>query len=104
MVRNLGLVLGKWAWVFATLLNSKYDKLRLDIIVGLTQWPITHALGVKPTENELIGALRSMTNAKAVGPDEFLVELLKLGINHDPIVLREFHRVIKLVWHQREVP
>ena len=45
-----------------------------------------------------------MANAKAVGPDELPVELLKLGINHDPSVLREFHRVIKLVWHQREVP
>ena len=41
---------------------------------------------------------------KAVGPDELPVELLKLGINHDPTVLREFHRVIKLVWPQREVP
>ena len=45
-----------------------------------------------------------MANAKAVGPDELPVELLKLGINLDPTVLWEFHRVIKLVWHQREVP
>ena len=45
-----------------------------------------------------------MANAKAVGPDELLVELLKLGTNHDPTLLREFHWVIKLVWHQREVP
>ena len=45
-----------------------------------------------------------MANAKAVLTDERPVELLNLGINHDPTVLREFHRVIKLVWHQREVP
>ena len=45
----------------------------------------------------------SMANTKAVGPDELPVELLKLGINHDPTVLREFHRVIKLVWHQWKV-
>ena len=45
-----------------------------------------------------------MASAKAVGPDDFSVTLLKLEINHDPTVLREFHRVIKLVWHQREVP
>ena len=32
------------------------------------------------------------------------LELLKLGINHDPTVLREFDRVIKLVWDQRGVP
>ena len=104
MLRDPGLVLGRWARFFGTPLNSKSDKLRLDIIEGLPQWPITHALGVKPNENELIGALRSRANAKAMGPDELPVELLKLGINHDPTVLREFHRVIKLVWHQREVP
>ena len=82
----------------------KSDKLRLDIIEELPQWPITHELGVEPTESELIGALRSMTNAKAVRPDEIPVEILKIGINHDPTVLREFQRLIKLVWHQREVP
>ena len=104
MLRDPGLIFGRWAWFFGTLLNSKPDKLRLNIIDELPQWPITHDLGFKLTENELIGALRSMANVKAVGPDELPVELLKLGINHDPNVLREFHRVIKLVWHQREVP
>ena len=103
MLPDPGLILGRWARFFGTLLNSKSDKLRLDIIEELSQWLITHALGVEPTENELIGALRSMANAKAVGPDELPVTLLKLAINHDPTVLREFHGVIKRVWHQREV-
>ena len=39
-----------------------------------------------------------------MGPDELPGELLKLGLNHDSTVLREFHRGIKLVWHQLEVP
>ena len=103
-LRDPGLVLGRWARFFGTLHYSKSDKLRLDVIKELPQWPITHALEVEPTENELIGALRSMANAKAVGPDELPVELLKLGKNHDPTVLREFHGVIKLMWYQREVP
>ena len=88
MLRDPGLVIRRWARFFGTLLNSKSDKLRLSIIEGLPQWPITHALGVEPTENELTGALRSMANAKAVGPDELLIELLRFGINHDPTVLR----------------
>ena len=104
MLRDPGIVLGRWARFFGTLLNSKSDKLRLDIIGELSQWPITLTLGVEPTENELIEALRSMANAKVVGPDELPVELLKLGINHDSTVLREFHRMIKRVWHQRKVP
>ena len=44
-----------------------------------------------------------MTNVKAVGPDELPVEYLTLGLSHDPAVLRGFHRVVKQVWHQREV-
>ena len=104
MLRDPGLVFERWARSFGTLLNSKSDQLRLDILEGLLQWPITYTLGVEPTENELTGALRSMANVKAVGPDELPVELLKLRINYDPTMLREFHRVIKLVWHKREVP
>ena len=104
MLRDPGLVLGRWARLFVTLLNSKSDKLRLDAIEELPQWAITHALGVEPTEIKLIGALRSMANAEAMGPDDLPVELLKLGINHEPTVLREFHRMVKRVWHQWEVP
>ena len=104
MLRDPGLVLGRWARFFGTLLNPKSNHLRLEILEGLPQWPITHAPVVEPTETDLTVALRTMANAKAVGADEFPVELLKLGINLDPTALREFHRVIKLVWHQREVP
>ena len=102
MLRDAGLVLGRWARFFGTLLKSKSDQLRLDTLEGLPQRPITHALEVKPTGNELIGALRSMANAKAVGPDEHPVELL--GISRDSTVLQVFRRRIKLVWHQREIP
>ena len=55
MLRDPGLVFGRWARFFGTLLNSKSDKLRLDVIEELSQWPTTHALGVEPTKNELIG-------------------------------------------------
>ena len=45
-----------------------------------------------------------MANVKAVGPDELFVEYLIFRLSHDSTVLRGFHWVIKLVWHQREVP
>ena len=51
MLRDPGLILGRWARFFGTLLNSKSYKLRLDIIEELPQWPITHDLGVEPTES-----------------------------------------------------
>ena len=37
MVRDPGLILRRWARFFGTLLNSKFDKLRLDIIEELPQ-------------------------------------------------------------------
>ena len=52
MLRDPRLALGRWARFFGTLLNAKSDKLRLDIMEVLSQWPVTHALGVEPTENE----------------------------------------------------
>ena len=99
MLRDSGLILGRWARFFGTLLNSKSDKLKVGIIEELPPWPIAHDLGVEQTESEVIGALRSIANTKAVGLDELPVELLKLGINLDPTVLREFHGVFKMVWH-----
>lgn len=38
-------------------------------------------------------------NAKAVGPDEMLVQLQKFALNHNPSVLREFHQVNQ-VWRE----
>ena len=65
-------------------------------------WPV--ALGIEQIETEVTLALRSMANAKVVAQDNLPVKLLKLGLNHDPSVLREFYRVTKLVWHERIVP
>ena len=73
-------------------------------IAGIPQHPIAHVLGVEPTEEEVASSLRSMANAKEVGPDELPVELLKLGLHHDTSVLREFHSVITRVWHDGQVP
>ena len=52
----------------------------------------------------MASSLRSMANAKSVGPDELPVELLRLGLHHDTTVLREFHRVIPRVWRDGQVP
>ena len=85
MLRDPGLILEKWARFFGSLLN----KLRLEIIEGLPQWSATDDLGIESTGNELIAALRSMANGRAVGADELQVELLKLGLNHDPTMFRK---------------
>ena len=98
MLLDPALVLGRWARFFSTFPDVNSEKPRLNIIEGLLKWPVTCALGFEQKKNEIMAALRSMTNARAVGPDELPVELLKLGLNHDPtVILQEFHQVIKLV-------
>ena len=94
---------GRCARFFGNLFNAKSDKLRLDTIEGLLQWPVTNALRFESTENKGIALLRSIPDAKAVRPDERPVVFLKVRLNHDPTVLREFRLVIKLVWHQRKL-
>ena len=90
---------------FGVHLNAKSGKLKPDITAGLPQRRVIHDFGIEPTENEVIVALRSMANAKEMGPDELPIELLKLELKHgNPNVLSEFHQVITLVWHQRKVP
>ena len=90
MLRDPRIVLGRWALYLGTLLNVISDKVGFDTIKGLAQWPTIHALGVEQTENESIGGLRSMANADVVGPEGFLVEILKLGLIFDPTMLQGF--------------
>ena len=58
---------------------------------------VAEALGKEPTEDEVAAALRSMANAKAVGPDGLPAELLKLGLHENRTIFRELHRITKLV-------
>ena len=87
---------------FRSLLNAKPET--LDPTVKIPQRPVAEALGEEPTEDEVAAALRSMTNAKAVGPDGLPAELLKLGLHENRTILRKLHRISKLVWHGGQVP
>ena len=48
--------------------------------------------------------MKAMTSAKAVGPDGLHVELLKLGLQQDRIILLELHRRTPLIWREGKVP
>ena len=89
---------------FRSLLNSKSDMLDADIPKRLPQHPVASAHGIEPTEEEIVTAMKAMANAKAVGPDGFSAELLKLGIRQDRTILRELHRLTILIWRQGKVP
>ena len=75
-----------------------------DIPKRLPQHPVASALGIEPTEDEIVTAIKAMSNAKAVGPDGFPAELLILGLQQDQVILLELHRLTTLIWREREVP
>ena len=56
------------------------------------------------TMQELTDAIRSLANAKAVGPDGVSVELFKITLNGDPAVLRRLLEVVVCIWRGGEVP
>ena len=67
--------------------------LDVDIPKRLPQHPVASALGIEPTEEEITTAMMTMTNAKAVGPDDLPAKQLKFGLQQDRTILRELHRL-----------
>ena len=64
---------------------------------------IASTLGIEPTEEEIVIAMKAMANEKAVGPDGLPAELLKLGLQQDRTIQLEFHRLTTLFWREGKV-
>ena len=64
----------RWVRFFRSLLNAKSHALDPGIIATLPERETRTELGEEPTEGEVAPAVRSMANAKAVGPDELPAE------------------------------
>ena len=78
--------------------------LDLDIPKRLPQQPVASALVIEPTEEEIVTAMKTIANEKAVGPDGLPAELLKLRLQQDRTILLEFHRLTTLNWREGKVP
>ena len=87
-----------------TLLNAKSPKLDPNIAESLDQWPENMPLEVQPTMQELTGAIRSLANRKAVGPDEVSVELFKITLNGYTALRRRLLDIVVCIWRGGEVP
>ena len=63
------------------------------------------SLDVVPTIDETADAIRSLSNGKAVGPDELPAELLKILLDgNDTSGLQRFHAIIVDIWGGGAVP
>lgn len=91
----------RWMRAFHKLLNTKSLKLDPTIIDPLPPRPLEQSLGDEPSVDEMMGAVKTMPNWKAVGPDDLPAELLK--IDH-PDFIQCFHHILVNVWITGEVP
>ena len=104
LVRDKGRIRKRWVRCFRSLLNSKSDMLDPDISKRLPQQLVASALGIEPLKEDIATAMKVMINAKAVGPDGLLAELLKLGLQQDRTILLELHRLTTLISREGKVP
>ena len=104
LLRDKGRIRERWVRFFRSLLNSKSDMLDPGIPKRLLQHPVTSAVGIEPTKEEIVTAMKAMANAKAVGPDGLPAELLKLELQQDRTILLELHRLTILIWRKGKAP
>ena len=98
LLRDIELIRELWVRLFHTLLNTKSPKLDPNIAEALDQWAVNTPLGVQPTMHELIDAIRSLANGKAVGPDGISVELFKIALNGDPALRQRLLDIVTGIW------
>ena len=94
LLKDVELIRERWVQWFHALLNSKSPRLDPNIAEGLHQWPENMPLEIQPTMQELTGAIHSLANGKAVGPDGVSVELFKINLNGDPTLRRSLHDIV----------
>ena len=61
-------------------------------------------LGVQPTVQGLIDAIRSLENGKAVGSDGVSVELFKITLDGDSVLRRTLFDIVVRIWGGGKVP
>ena len=100
LLRDKGRIRERWVRFFRSLLNAKSDMLDPDIPKRLPQHPVSSALRIEPTEEEIATAMKAMANVKAVASDGLCAELMKLGLQQNRTILLELHRLTTLIWRE----
>ena len=78
LMRDSALIRERWVRRFHKLLNTKSPTLDPSIVDELKQWPPCRPQDDVPSRYEVEEAIRALANRKAVGPDGFPAELLKV--------------------------
>ncbi|CAB1120250.1 unnamed protein product [Ectocarpus sp. CCAP 1310/34] len=98
VLRDPTFIRQRWARWFHKLLNTKSPTIDLHAADKVKRWPTCVPLDDIPSLLEVEEAVREMANRKAVGPDDLPAELIKLFLDGDQGLLREFHAIVVDVW------
>ncbi|CAB1113113.1 unnamed protein product [Ectocarpus sp. CCAP 1310/34] len=104
VLRNPTFIRQRWARWSHKLLNTKSPTIDLHAADKAKRWPTCVPLDDIPSLLEIEEAVREMANRKAVGPDDLPAELIKLFLDGDQGLLREFHAIVVDVWQTGDVP
>ena len=77
-LRDNILIRERWVRWFRKLINNKLPTTDPQIVEEDKQWPLCRPLGDVPFRYEIEETIRAVANRKAVAPDGFLAELLKV--------------------------
>ncbi|CAB1109975.1 unnamed protein product [Ectocarpus sp. CCAP 1310/34] len=94
----------RWARWFHKILNTKSPTIDLHAADKVKRWPTCVPLDDIPSLLEVEEAVREMAIRKGVGPDDLPAELIKLFLDGDQGLLREFNATVVDVWQTGDVP
>ena len=86
------------------MLNNKSAKRDPAILEKIARRRLNISLDDDPTMDEVVRALRQMTDGKAMGADELPLELLKLALRGNREILAALHELVLSVWREEAVP
>ena len=104
LLRDVELIRERGVDWFHTLLNAKSPKRDPNIAEDLDQWLENIPLGVQPTMQDLIDAIHSLANGKAVGPDGVSIELFNITLNGGPALRWRLLDIVVCIWRGGGVP
>ena len=108
LLRDMGFIRNRWVQWFSTSLNTKSPALDPNIVEELKMWPTCTPLDDLPSIFQVEETINSMSNRKAVGPDELPTELLKLALYEDRDgyrrILEQYHAIEIAIWRGGGVP
>ena len=93
-------ILERWAEHFRNVLNTP-SFVGHEAIERLTQVPVNNTLEAVPNMNELMAAIRQMSNGKAPGPDMIPAEIYKEG---GPVLSGKLLCLLQTIWETETVP